>query len=62
MAKWGYPDSDWDRAKQEAKTVLAEVARRRRTIAYSDLSARIRTIAIPGQSPAIAYFLGQVST
>ncbi len=62
MTKWGYPDSDWERAKQEAKTVLGEIAHRRRTIAYSELSARIRTIAIPEHAPAFSHFLGEIST
>lgn len=62
MAKWSYPDSDWEQAKQEAKTVLGDIARRRKTIAYSELSARIRTIAIPEHSHAFAHFLGEIST
>ncbi|CAA2136869.1 hypothetical protein [Methylobacterium bullatum] len=44
MGTYGYPQSDWDRAKGEAKTVLYDYARRGHTITYTELTQRISTI------------------
>jgi len=62
MPKFGFPDDAWERAKDEARTILIGVARDQRTIAYSDLCRQIRAIALDPHSYAMRAFLGEIST
>lgn len=62
MPKYGFADSDWDRAKDEAVEVLRAVARGEQTIAYSELSTRIAAIRLDPHSYAMRAFLGEIST
>jgi hypothetical protein len=42
----GFAQSDWDRAKEEAREIMIECAKARRTISYSELVNQIRSIRL----------------
>ncbi len=58
---YGYEQSDWDVAKQEAKTVIAHRARTRGFIPYSELVANINAINFQPHSKSFFEFLGEIS-
>src|SRR4051812_23081955 len=58
---YGIEQPAWDAAKVEAKGVLADRARVRGQIAYSDLTGRIKTVAFTPHSKAFAEFLGEIA-
>src|SRR5437870_4770220 len=62
MPRYGFADDAWERAKQQARDVLADVARSEATISYSDLIARIPAITIEPGSYAMRAFLNEIST
>jgi hypothetical protein len=62
MHRYGFAESDWDGAKDEALGVLRAVARREDTIAYSDLVGRISAIRLDPHSHAMRTFLNEIST
>jgi hypothetical protein len=62
MTKYGFSDESWEKAKKEACTVLADVARRKDTIAYSELVAKIGAIHLEPHDYAVREFLGEIST
>lgn len=62
MAKYGFLEKAWDRAIDEAKVVLIQVARLEGLISYSDLCSRIRAIQLEPHSYAMRAFLGEIST
>ena len=61
MTKFGFDEADWEAAKDEAREVLVEVARRRGRIPYSELVTHIHAISIDYSDPRLAYFLGEIS-
>src|SRR5262245_26993932 len=58
---FGYADTAWVAARSEMRNILVETARQGRTIAYSDLVTRVRTIRLSPQEPALAAMLGEIS-
>jgi len=58
----GFSDSDWEAGKAEARAVLYDCAKRRRTIAYSQLSGHIRSVHMEPHDPRFGYFLGEISS
>jgi hypothetical protein len=62
MPKYGFNDDAWDRAMEQAKAVMVDVARREGTIPYSDIVARINAITLDPHSYATRAFLGEIST
>lgn len=62
MPKYGFDDDAWERAKDEARQILGDVARRQETISYSDLAARITAITLDQHSYAMREFLNEIST
>lgn len=60
--KYGYPLSDWNDAKEEMRQILIEKAKAGKTIAYSELTARLHTITFAPRSSAFAAILGEIST
>jgi len=58
--RWGFARDDWDAAKQQAKDILIEHARRRETTTYSDLCADITIIRLRPYSWALMAMLGEV--
>jgi hypothetical protein len=62
MAKYGFADEDWERAKDQARDVLISVARAEGTVSYSELAGRISAIALDPHSYAMRAFLNEIST
>ena len=58
----GFPKDKWEAAKAEAKAVLADFARRRQMIPYSDFVTKIRSIHIEYHDPRLFHFLGEISS
>ena len=57
----GYDDAVWNAAKREAKEILAERARVRGMIPYSELTSRIQAISFGPHDPRFFHFLGEIS-
>ena len=62
LNKYGFASPAWDAAKNEAKSILIEVARRKGRIAYSELVAQISAIDIEAHDPRMFHLLGEIST
>ena len=58
----GFAESDWESAKEQAKTVMVQRARRGRTMTYTDLCNEIEAIRFDPHDPRLPHFLGQIST
>jgi len=48
---YDFSGPDWDAAKEEAKSILIDVARRKGRIAYSELAGQIKAIDIVAHDP-----------
>jgi len=62
MNTYGYPKDLWDKAKEEARQILIEVASQRARIAYSELAPRIQSIPFEHDDPRFWHLLGEIST
>lgn len=60
--KYGYSIADWNKAKEEMRQILIEMAKVRGMIAYSELVSQIRTIQMKPESYALADMLGEISS
>ncbi len=58
---FGFTEAQWNEGKAEAKTVLAEYARRRQMIPYSDFVKRLKLIKLEHHDPRLFHFLGEIS-
>jgi len=62
MSNYGFNDNAWEKARAEGKAVLAECARARHLISYSDFIMQIRAIPFTNaHDPRLAYFLEEIS-
>ena len=59
--KYGYTAEAWGAARDEMRTILADRARLRGMIPYSELVGRIEAIRMEPDSHALAHMLGEVS-
>ena len=59
---YGHDVEDWEATKQECKHILRTVARKQTTIAYSDLTARLKPIRFDPHETPFFHFLGEIST
>lgn len=59
--RFNIPAEAWRRAVDELYELLADVARRGTTIAYSDVVTRLTTVALEPDSYAFHHMLGEVS-
>jgi len=57
----GFPKDEWEAAKVEAKTLLAEYAKRRQMIPYSEFVTKIHSIKIDYHDPRLFHFLGEIA-
>ena len=63
MSTYGYSETDWSRAKIEAKAVLVEVASTPDGfISYSELVARVSAISFDPRDPRLWYLLREISS
>jgi hypothetical protein len=56
----GFAHDDWDAAKAEARAILIDIARRGRTIAYSELVEQIPQIDLSAYDDRLFHFLGEI--
>ncbi len=61
MAKYGFPEAQWEVAKAEVTAVLVERAKLRGMIPYSDLVEQIRSIQVEAHDSRLFHLLGEVS-
>lgn len=59
---WGFDTAARDAAKNEAKTLLADCARRRQMIPYSSFVKKIQSITLEAHDPRLPHFLGEVTS
>ncbi len=60
--KYGFSESQWNRAKEEMKQILIDRARVIGMIPYSELVGNLTTIKLEPESYALAKMLGEIST
>lgn len=60
--KHGFAQSDWDAAKEEARTIMIERAKLRGMIPYSQLVRQIKSIKIEAHDPRLFHMLGEISS
>ncbi|MCW5712964.1 MAG: hypothetical protein KIT43_00420 [Bauldia sp.] len=59
---YGFPQSTWDAAKDEAREQLAAIAKKgARPLGYGELAAKIRSIPFDADNDAFHKMLGQIS-
>lgn len=58
---FGFPRSQWDSAKAEAREELVEIAKRSGIISYGDLAAKVKAINFQANDDAFHKMLGQIS-
>lgn len=58
----GFDDDAWEAAKEEARQFMYAVAKRRRTITYSDLVSKIASVRMEAHDVRLAHFLGEIAT
>jgi len=61
MTKYGFDDSAWESAKNEAKEILIARAKLRGMIPYSDLVQKIKSIDLEAHDQRLFHLLGEVS-
>ncbi|MPZ77938.1 MAG: hypothetical protein GEU77_15595 [Deltaproteobacteria bacterium] len=63
MAKHGFSDAPWESAKAEGKAALAECARAKKMISYTDFMHQIRSISFETPHDSrLPQFLAEIST
>lgn len=60
--KHGFSELDWKNAKEEARSTMIAVARRRGMMTYSELVRNIRSISLQPHDPRLFHFLGEISS
>jgi len=60
--KHGFSQTDWDAAKEEARTVMIERAKVRGMIPYSNLVKQLRSIKLEAHDPRLFHMLGEISS
>lgn len=58
LNQYGFEGPQWELAKQQAKDILIEVARRRGRIAYSELVPQIAALQLESHDPRLFHLLG----
>lgn len=61
LNQYGFEDSQWNLAKQQARDILIAVARRRGRIAYSELVPQISAVRMEHHDPRLFHLLGEIS-
>lgn len=62
LNQYGFENSQWEKAKRQAKEILIAVARRRGRIAYSELVAQISTLHLESHDSRLFHLLGEISS
>jgi hypothetical protein len=62
MSTFGFPQSDWDKATQEARETMIAVAKGAvGTITYGELARRVSSISFPPDAHPFHSLLGEIS-
>lgn len=61
MIPWGIEQSDWDKAKAEAREAMIACAKARRTMAYSDLTSKITSVGFSPDEQRFHRLLDEIS-
>jgi hypothetical protein len=59
---YGFSQTDWDEAKNQARDLMIARARVRGMISYSELTEKITAISLMPNSTALSAMLGEIST
>jgi hypothetical protein len=62
MPTFGFSQSDWDTAKQEAWDLLIVRARVRGMIPYLDLAGKIKAVHLEAHDQRLFHLLGEISS
>lgn len=57
----GFPESDWQKALEEARQAMIRRARVPRTISYSELVSEIRSIKLEAHDARLSHMLGVIA-
>ncbi|AZN97257.1 hypothetical protein EJ066_08120 [Mesorhizobium sp. M9A.F.Ca.ET.002.03.1.2] len=57
----GFSETNWEKAKAEAKQAMISRARIPKTISYSELVSAIRAISLEPHDPRLSHFLGEIA-
>lgn len=60
-ANFGVPASQWEAAKAEARAIMIERAKQRKTIFYSELVSHLRSLVMEAHDPRLFHLLGEIS-
>ena len=58
----GFPEHDWDQAREQARGAMVKRASRGATMTYTDLCKEISAILFDPHDQLLAHLLGQIST
>lgn len=58
----GFPEADWNAAKEEARQIMISRAKLRGMIPYSDLLKEIQRIILEPHDPRLFHMLGEISS
>lgn len=58
----GFPEADWDAAKEEARQLMIGRAKVRGMIPYSDLVQGVKRITLEPHDPRLFHMLGEISS
>jgi hypothetical protein len=61
LSNYGFTPKEWVAAKREAKAILADRAKVRGMIPYSDLAARIKSVRLEAHDQRLFHLLGELS-
>lgn len=60
--KYGFSQTDWDKAKEEAKQAMVRSAKLRGMLTYSKLVSQINSINLEPRDPRLFHLLGEISS
>ncbi|WP_157381289.1 hypothetical protein [Tepidiphilus margaritifer] len=62
LNEYGFEGAQWDAAKQQAKDILVQVAKRKGRMAYSELVAQITALRLEPHDSRLFHLLGEISS
>jgi hypothetical protein len=62
MANHGFSQTEWAKAKREARDLMVARAKIRGMIAYSELAANITAVDLEAHDPRLFHLLGEISS
>ena len=62
MTKYGIPQDEWDKVKEQVRQILIERARVRGLIPYSELVGQIQAVRFEAHDIRLFHLLGEISS